>query len=69
MRSSYSEKDVVLLLKDITGLVKPQPTKEREKLIQSGKHYSSYRQIYGDIRRGAQDLFKAGCAGSRPVIR
>lgn len=39
MRSSYSEKDVVLLLKDITGLVKPQPTQEREKLIQAGRHY------------------------------
>ncbi len=39
MRSSYSEKDVILLLKDITGLVKPQATKEREKLIQSGRHY------------------------------
>lgn len=39
MRSSYKEKDVVLLLKDITGLVKPQSTEEREKLIQSGKHY------------------------------
>jgi len=39
LRSSYSEDDVVLLLKDITGLVKPQPTEEREKLIQSGKHY------------------------------
>ena len=39
MRSSYTEDDVVLLLKDITGLVKPQPTEERERLIQSGKHY------------------------------
>lgn len=39
LRSSYSEDDVVLLLKDITGLVKPQSTEEREKLIQSGKHY------------------------------
>ena len=39
MKSSYKEKDVVLLLKDITGLVKPQSTEEREKLIQSGKHY------------------------------
>ena len=26
--------------KDITGLVEPQPAKVREKLIQSGKHYS-----------------------------
>lgn len=39
MRSSYSEEDVIFLLKDITGLVEPQPTEEREKLIQSGKHY------------------------------
>ncbi len=40
MRSSYRDEDVVLLLKDITGLVKPQPTEERERLIQAGKHYS-----------------------------
>lgn len=39
MRSSYREEDVILLLKDITGLVEPQPTQEREKLIQSGRHY------------------------------
>lgn len=39
MRSSYSERDVILLLKDITGMIKPQSTEEREKLIQSGKHY------------------------------
>lgn len=39
MRSSYTEDDVILLLKDITGLVEPQPTEIREKLIQAGKHY------------------------------
>lgn len=39
MRSSYKKEDVCLLLKDITGLVKPQPAEEREKLIQSGRHY------------------------------
>lgn len=39
MRSSYREEDVILLLKDITGLVEPQSTEERERLIQSGKHY------------------------------
>ena len=37
--------DVVLLLKDITGSVQPQPTAEREKLIQSGKHYSEMLPI------------------------
>lgn len=39
MRSSYRKDDVILLLKDITGMVKPQPTEERERLIQGGKHY------------------------------
>ena len=39
MRSSYREEDVILLLKDITGLVEPQSTEEREKLIQSGRSY------------------------------
>lgn len=39
MRSSYKERDVIFLLKDITGLVKPQSTGEREKEIQAGRHY------------------------------
>lgn len=39
MRSSYKKEDVTLLLKDITGQVEPQPTQERESLIQSGRHY------------------------------
>ena len=39
MRSSYSEEDVTILLKDITGMVEPQPAEAREKLIQSGYHY------------------------------
>lgn len=45
MRSSYSDEDVILLLKDITGLVEPQPTAERERLIQSGRHYSEMLPI------------------------
>lgn len=45
MRSSYGEKDVILLLKDITGMVEPQSTEEREMLIQSGKHYSEMLPI------------------------
>ena len=40
MRSSYRKEDVCLLLKDITGLVEPQSAKERERQIQSGRHYS-----------------------------
>lgn len=60
MRTSYSEDDVVLLLKDITGLVQPQTTEERERLIQSGRHYSEmlpieyvptekYMQVYKEV--------------------
>lgn len=45
MRSSYKEEDVILLLKDITGLVEPQPTEVRERLIQAGKHYSEMLPI------------------------
>ena len=39
MFSTYDPSDVTLLLKDITGLVKPQPASEREPLIQRGVHY------------------------------
>ena len=35
MRSSYREEDVVLLLKDITGLVEPMPAAQRESLKNS----------------------------------
>lgn len=62
MRTSYKENDVELLLKDITGLVRPQPTEEREKLIQSGKHYcemlpieyvpsAKYMEVYEEALR------------------
>ncbi len=39
MFGSYKNEDVTILLKDITGKVKPQSTEEREKLIQGGRHY------------------------------
>ena len=40
MFSTYHKDDVTILLKDITGKLDPLPTAEREKLIQSGRHYS-----------------------------
>lgn len=40
MFSSYRAEDVIILLKDITGCIDPLPTAERERLIQSGHHYS-----------------------------
>ena len=45
MRTTYNKNDVEILLKDITGLVKPKSTEEREKLIQSGLHYSEMLPI------------------------
>ena len=45
MRTTYKKEDVELLLKDITGLVKPQSTQEREQLIQQGRHYLSLIHI------------------------
>lgn len=69
MKSSYLEEDVVLLLKDITGAVEPQSTKEREKLIQSGKHYSEMLPIeyvptdrYMEAYREALEIFAASNA-------
>ena len=40
MLGTYRREDVTILLKDITGLVEPMGTKEREARIQSGIHYS-----------------------------
>ena len=69
MRSSYRDEDVTLLLKDITGLVKPQPTEERERLIQSGKHYSEMLPIeyvptpkYMEIYREALEKYAESTA-------
>ena len=64
MKSSFLEDDITLLLKDITGLVEPLPTKEREKKIQSGTHYSEmlpleYQPIdkYIEIYENALEVF------------
>ena len=81
MRSSYSEDDVILLLKDITGQVQPQPAEEREKLIQSGRHYcemlpveyvptAKYMEIYErSLRIFAQDVADAVGRLSEKIIR
>ncbi len=45
MFSTYKPEDVEILLKDITGLVEPLGTKEREARIQSGVHYSEMLPI------------------------
>ena len=45
INSSYKKDDVILLFKDITGLVTPQGNDEREKNIQGGGHYSEMLPI------------------------
>lgn len=70
LRSSYKEEDVILLLKDITGLVEPQPTKERERLIQSGKHYSEMLPIeYVPTEKYMETYYEALKVYSEPVAR
>lgn len=75
MRSSYKKDDVILLLKDITGIVKPQPTEEREKLIQSGKHYSEMLPIeyvptekYMEVYRDALKMYSRQVADAVAVL-
>ena len=45
MFGTYKPEDVTILLKDITGLVEPLGTREREARIQSGVHYSEMLPI------------------------
>lgn len=75
MRTSYQEEDVVLLLKDITGLVQPQPTEERERLIQAGRHYCEMLPIeyvptrtYMDAYRSALSVFSKPTADAVGVL-
>ena len=68
MRSSYSEKDVVILLKDITGMIEPKSTEEREMLIQSGKHYCEMLPIEYVPTDKYMDVYNQSLAAfSKPV--
>lgn len=75
MRTSYQEEDVILLLKDITGLVQPQPTEEREKLIQAGRHYCEMlpieyvpTQTYMKAYQDALSMFSRPTAAAAGVL-
>lgn len=57
MFGTYKPADVTVLLKDITGLVEPLGTKEREKLIQSGVHYSEMLPIEYVPSEAYMDMF------------
>lgn len=69
MFSTYKPEDVTILLKDITGLVEPLSTKDRERLIQSGVHYSEMLPLeykptpaYLDAYNKAVKLYSAQAA-------
>ena len=78
---SYRPGDVEILLKDITGLVQPLPTQERERLNQSGVHYSEmlpleyepspeYLQAYYQaVERYGQLTADAVCSLAEKIIR
>ena len=60
MFGTYKAQDVTILLKDISGLVEPLGTAEREKLIQAGRHYSEMLPIeYEPSEKYLQTYFDA----------
>ncbi len=68
VKTSYKPEDVTLLLKDVTGLVEPQPTEERERLIQSGRHYCEMLPIeYVPTQRYMQVYEEALQAFAKPT--
>ena len=75
MRSTYKNEDVTILLKDITGIVNPIATEEREKLIQSGTHYSEMLPVeykptekYMEVYRNALNIFSEDTANAVAVV-
>lgn len=75
MRTTYRRDDVELLLKDITGLVEPQSTQERERQIQMGRHYCEMLPIeyspsreYMEVYREALRLFSDSTARAVGIL-
>ena len=60
MFGTYKPQDVTILLKDISGLVEPLSTAEREAQIQAGRHYSEMLPIeYEPSEKYLQAYFDA----------
>ena len=75
MRTTYRRDDVELLLKDITGLVEPQSTQERERQIQMGRHYCEMLPVeyspsreYMEIYQEALRLFSDSTARAVGIL-
>lgn len=61
VKTSYTEEDVVLLLKDLTPFMKEIDTREREALIQSGIHYSEMLPMEHQPSKDYIDLYNKIC--------
>lgn len=57
LSGSYSEDDVIFLLKEISGLIEEKGNEEREKAIQSGVHYSEMLPIEYHPTKEYMDVF------------
>ncbi|MEI3347488.1 MAG: cysteine protease StiP domain-containing protein [Dysosmobacter sp.] len=66
MFGTYKPQDVEVLLKVITGMVTPLPTKERERRIQSGVHYSRCSPLNMNPRRPILPPMRMFCGGMHP---
>ncbi len=65
---TYLTEDVTVLLKDITGLVKPLPAAEREPLIQGGVHYSEMLPLeYEPSEKYLETYYAALSAFAKPT--
>ncbi len=65
---SYSTEDVVFLLKDITAKMHETDTEERERIIQSGGHYSEMLPIEYKPSQAYLDLFFATLQASASKV-
>lgn len=65
---TYKGDDVTILLKDVTDLVKPVGTEEKERMIQSGIHYSELLQKEWEPSSEYLRLFEEIMGSFSPVI-
>ncbi len=75
MFSTYKPEDVTILLKDISGMVEPLPTKIREEFIQHGVHYSEMLPLeyepspaYLDAYKKAVELYSKQTAQAAAAV-
>lgn len=68
IKGTYKPDDVTLLLKDVTALVTPVTTEEKERLIQSGTHYSELLQKEWEPNDDYLEFYRKTLDHFSPVI-